>query len=134
MSIGHDIKTHLTANGYQNVTVNDVSEAKANTIAVMETGGFAGTRRHGTTATLEVSRPSFQLIIRRTNKTTAATDIAAIEGLLDGKLMTTINGTLYLSILQTTPAAFLGQVRTDAGDTNEYSLNFEAQAQVQGRT
>lgn len=134
--IGADIKTYLsTVGGFSDISVNYVSETKSNAISIMETGGNTPVRPHGIKTETEViqnqiDRPTFQVILRRSDKPTAEQDIKIIRGLLDGITLQDINGTRYISITQTATAAYLGKVRTDEGDSNEYSLNFEAQIKL----
>lgn len=132
MTIGYDMRVFLAAEGFTDISVNNVDDTRANTISIMETGGLPSTRAHKAgKAPAEIIRPSFQIVLRRTSKETAAADIENIRELLDGIILKTINGTKYITVQQVGQAVYLGKFRTDAGDTNEYSLNFETQIQTE---
>lgn len=127
MSVGYDIRAHLASAGIA-AQVNNVDDSVLNTVAVMETSGFQPVRCHSTTQdALVVDRPSFQIIVRNSSKASATTLIEQIIGVLDGIAGQEINGEHYISVLMASSPMYLGRAQTQAGETNEYSINFDTQ-------
>lgn len=127
MSVGYDIRALLTSAGIT-AQVNNVDDSLQNTIAVMETSGFQPIRCHSATQeALTIDRPSFQIIVRNSSKPVANTLIEQIIATLDGIAGQEINGEQYISVLMASSPMYLGRVQTQAGETNEYSINFDTQ-------
>ena len=127
MSVGYDIRALLTSAGIT-AQVNNVDDGLQNTVAVMETSGFQPIRYHSATQeALTIDRPSFQIIVRNSSKPVANTLIEQIIATLDGIAGQEINGEQYISVLMASSPMYLGRVQTQAGETNEYSINFDTQ-------
>ena len=127
MSVGYDIRALLASAGIA-AQVNNVDDGVQNTVAVMETSGFQPIRCHsGTQAALIIDRPSFQILVRNSSKPAATALIEQIIGVLDGIAGQEINGEYYISVMMASSPMYLGRVQTMAGETNEYSINFDTQ-------
>lgn len=127
MSVAYDIRALLSSAGIA-AQVNNVDDSVLNTVAVMETSGFQPIRCHSATqGTLVVDRPSFQIIVRNSSKASATTLIEQIISVLDGIAGQEINGEHYISVLMASSPMYLGRAQTQAGETNEYSINFDTQ-------
>ena len=127
MSVGYDIRALLASAGIA-AQVNNVDDGVQNTVAVMETSGFQPIRCHSQTqAALVVDRPSFQILVRNSSKVAATELIGQIIATLDGISGQEINGEYYISVLMASSPMYLGRVQTLAGETNEYSINFDTQ-------
>ena len=127
MSVGYDIRALLASAGIQ-AQVNNVDDSVQNTVAVMETSGFQPIRCHSASqVALVVDRPSFQIIVRNSSKQNAAALLKQIVSTLDGIAGQEINGEHYVSVLMASSPMYLGRVQTLAGETNEYSINFDTQ-------
>ena len=124
MTVAYLIRTLLTTASIT-ASVNYMDFTVTDAIAVMDTGGMASDYTHGTSPAID-DNPSFQILIHNASKVTADGIIDSILATLDGK-MNVVSGTVtFIEIRQSSPAIYLGKVQTDKGETNEYSLNFNA--------
>ena len=127
MSVGDDMKSLLTAAGVT-ADKNFLDMSVQNAVAIMETGGFSPIKCHGGHATtVTFDRPSFQILVHNASKADANTVIDTIITALDNRANETINGNFYQSVRMSTPPYYLGLLQTEAGETNEYSINFVTQ-------
>ena len=127
MSVGDDIKTLITAAGVT-ADKNYLDMSVQNAVAIMETGGFSPIKCHGGYATtVTFDRPSFQILVHNASKADANTVIDTIITTLDNRANEMINGNFYQSVRMNTPPYYLGLIQTEAGETNEYSINFVTQ-------
>jgi len=124
MSVAYDIRA-LLASASITASVNNMPLNVTDAVAVFETGGMPPDYTHGTAPAID-DKPSFQILIHNASKTAADTLIDTILSTIDGKMNITAGNQIYTEIRQSTPAIYLGRVQTDAGETNEYSLNFTA--------
>ncbi len=124
MTVAYAIRALLAAS-HISATVNYMPHTGTNAIAVMDTGGMASDYAHGLSPAI-YDNPSFQILIRNASKPAADALITSILAILDGKLNVISGQVTFIEIRQSTPAIYLGRVQTDAGETNEYSLNFNA--------
>ncbi|MBE6506416.1 MAG: hypothetical protein E7Z72_00620 [Methanocorpusculum parvum] len=126
MSVGYDIRSLLETAGIH-ADVNNINSALASTISVMETGGYPPTRCNSSNTPAPVTeRLTVQIIVRDPQKPAANKTITQIIAALDDTTNCVVNDTHYVSLMISIPPVFLGRVQTGQGETNEYSINFEA--------
>ena len=124
MTVAYLIRTLLTTASIT-ASVNYMPFTGTDAIAVMDTGGMGSEYTHGTSPAID-DNPSFQILIHNASKTDADTVIDSILATLDGKMNIASGDVTFIEIRQSSPAIYLGRVQTDKGETNEYSLNFNA--------
>lgn len=98
MSTAIDIALYLETNGFgttaapsPTIYTGYLPDTPDNCIAVYETAGRPS-ELHG------IDQPNFQIVVRDTSYSSAATTIQNIQDLLQFTTNTTINGTFYLNI------------------------------------
>lgn len=124
MSVAYDIRA-LLASVNITASVNNMPLNVTDAIGIFETGGMPPDYTHGMSPDID-DRPSFQIIVHNASKPAATAIIESILATIDGKMNILAGDQTYTEIRQSTPAIYLGKIHTDAGETNEYSLNFTA--------
>lgn len=131
MTVGMDIVNYLADNGYGTLGSDlflGYMPDQQNAVVVMETGGQGPYLDYGDDA--DQIRPSFQVLVRNSNYITGVEKAVDIRSLLMALSNTTINTTTYLYIRATGDVAYLGRKAVAAGETNEFSVNFNTMREV----
>lgn len=131
MTVGMDIVNYLADNGYGTLGSDlflGYMPDQQNVVVVMETGGQGPYLDYGDDA--DQIRPSFQVLVRNSNYITGVERTANIRTLLQSITNTTINSNTYLYIRATGDVAYLGRKAVSAGETNEFSINFNSMREV----
>lgn len=123
MSLLVDIGTLLTPIN-SNIYYNDLPDTPDNCLSLFYSGGQPSVHNL-TTQKPTIEKPTFQVRIRNTSCASAETQAELIKDTLNGKVSTTINGTLYEAIWLQGDIFNLG--RDDRERTN-LTVNFVAWA------
>lgn len=122
MSLLVDMKSIITAVN-ANMFLGDLPDTPDNCVALYQTGGQDSVHSLGASVDETHETPTFQVRIRNTSYASANTQAESIKDLLDGKVNTTINSNVYISIFMQGDINSLG--RDDRNRIN-LTVNFIA--------